>query len=374
MVITPPAQNKIFISYSHKDAKYADRLKKYLAFLSNKQLGQLDFWSDTNIKPGSNWQEEIHNAIANAKVVILLISADYLATDFIVEDELPPLLVPAEREGTTIVPVILRPCAFQMTELAQFQAFNTPSKPLSSLSRYEQDLVWENLAEFVEKASTTTDKSLPISSPVKSTILTYSEHTREVRSIAWSPNGHYIASGGDDRTVQVWEADSGKQILTHRGHSDWVLGIAWSPDGRYIASGGIDQTVQVWGANSGKKLFTYIGHPGEVRSIAWSPDSQNIASGGDDRTVQVWDASTGRKLITCASKDKVLDVAWSPNGKLIAFASNDGTVSVCEAATGIEIFVYQGHSNRVNAVIWSPNSERIASASNDTTVQLWRSE
>ena len=69
-----------------------------------------------------------------------------------------------------------------------------------------------------------------------------------VHTVAWSPDGKYIASSGDDKTVQVWDASDGHLLLTYRGHSDVIDSVAWSPDGKYIASGSIDKTVQVWEA------------------------------------------------------------------------------------------------------------------------------
>ncbi len=69
-----------------------------------------------------------------------------------------------------------------------------------------------------------------------------------MQAVAWSPDGKRIASGGDDNTVQVWDAANGDHVYIYRGHSGLVEAVAWSPDGRRIASGSWDKTVQVWGA------------------------------------------------------------------------------------------------------------------------------
>jgi eukaryotic-like serine/threonine-protein kinase len=69
-----------------------------------------------------------------------------------------------------------------------------------------------------------------------------------VNSVAWSPDGKYIASGSDDKTVQVWEALTGKHQASYTGHTSTVYSVAWSPNGKYIASGSDDKTVKVWKA------------------------------------------------------------------------------------------------------------------------------
>jgi WD40 repeat protein len=78
--------------------------------------------------------------------------------------------------------------------------------------------------------------------------LTYRGHSAKVNAVIWSPDGQYIASASDDRTVQVWEASTGKKLLTYRGHSKEVCALDWSPNSKKIASAGYDQTVQIWQA------------------------------------------------------------------------------------------------------------------------------
>jgi hypothetical protein len=138
---------KVFISYSHKDKKYLDRLHAHLIDLERK--GMIDLWSDTKIPAGANWRNEIENAIQSAKVAILLISADFLASKFVTESELPLLLTNAKAEGTVILPVILSPCSFKYSELSQFQAINDPSNPLTSMSYNQKEELWTKVAETI---------------------------------------------------------------------------------------------------------------------------------------------------------------------------------------------------------------------------------
>ncbi|MBV9226697.1 MAG: toll/interleukin-1 receptor domain-containing protein [Acidobacteriaceae bacterium] len=105
------------------------------------------------MKPGAGWRDEIQRALASAKVGILLISADFLASDFIANNELPPLLEAAEKEGATILSVILSPCRFNETKsLSRFQAVNTPSRPLTGMMKDAQEEVFYKVSKAVEDA------------------------------------------------------------------------------------------------------------------------------------------------------------------------------------------------------------------------------
>lgn len=144
-------RTQVFVSYSHADSEHLLRLKVHLRPYERK--GQIDLWADTKIKSGQKWRSEIEWALDRAAVAVLLVSADFLASDFVVENELPPLLEAAQAEGVKILPVILKPCAFSPTkEISQFQAVNPPSNPLISLGEAEREAVWVKLAEEVSES------------------------------------------------------------------------------------------------------------------------------------------------------------------------------------------------------------------------------
>ncbi len=143
----PAGRTRAFVSYSHADAEHLTRLHVHLAPFVRQ--GNVDVWDDTRIKPGMRWKDEIEAAIAQAKVAILLVSADFLASEFIASDEVPPLLEAAEREGTLIVPVILSPSSFLRSKLARYQTLNSPADPLIDMPRGKQEDIWAKLAEYV---------------------------------------------------------------------------------------------------------------------------------------------------------------------------------------------------------------------------------
>ena len=152
--VTPKSSSKdnnVFISYSHKeDTNYVDRLLVHLRPLEKE--GLIDFWVDTKLKAGDKWKEQIELALSKARVAILLISADFLASDFIVDNERPPILEGAEAKGTRIIPVIIKPCRFTRdSNLKHFQAINDPKQPLIKLTIGEQEEVFDKISEEVEK-------------------------------------------------------------------------------------------------------------------------------------------------------------------------------------------------------------------------------
>src|SRR6185436_468297 len=141
-------RTQIFVSYSHKDEEWLKRLRVHLTPLE-RSYG-VDIWDDTRITPGSKWRDAIKNAIESAGAAILLISADFLASDFITTDELPPLLKAAEDRGAIILPVIVSPSWFSKTQaLSQFQSVNDPSTPLNTMAKWEQEKYFVKVAETI---------------------------------------------------------------------------------------------------------------------------------------------------------------------------------------------------------------------------------
>src|SRR5215217_5254600 len=150
-----PAREHIFISYSHKDHKWLEKLQTMMKPLGLN--GTIMVWDDTMITPGRRWREEIEKALASARVAVLLVSADFLASDFVATNELPPLLQAAEAHGTRILPLILDHCRFEKTEgLSRFQAVNPPSKPLSTLDRSRREGWFDKLSGMIEEALVST--------------------------------------------------------------------------------------------------------------------------------------------------------------------------------------------------------------------------
>ncbi|MCK6579426.1 MAG: NB-ARC domain-containing protein [Anaerolineae bacterium] len=197
-------------------------------------------------------------------------------------------------------------------------------------------------------------------------------HTESVTSAAYSPDGRRIVSASRDRTVRIWDAETGETLHTLAGHTRSVNSAAFSPDGRRIVSASSDHTVRVWDAESGEGVNTLSRHTAEVTSAAFSPDGRRIVSASWDGTARAWDAETGKWVLTMdGDTDFVTSAAYSPDGRRIVSASRDGTVRVWDAETGMPIRTLAGHTSSVNSAAFSPDGRRIVSVSDDRTVQVW---
>jgi WD40 repeat protein/tRNA A-37 threonylcarbamoyl transferase component Bud32 len=229
---------------------------------------------------------------------------------------------------------------------------------------------------------------------LKGVLPTYKGHRGRVNTLAWSPDGARIVSGGADRTAQVWDVTAGKTLWTYRAALKWVLAVDWSPDGGLIVVGGASplswwhNPVLVLDAETGKKLLKYTVHFKWILAVDWSPDGQRVASASGgllsrwDDIVHVWDAARGTTLSSYSRHANTIHaVAWSPDGSRIASGSADGTVQVWDAATAQPLLTCRGDRwngvsvewSPVRALAWSPDGKRIASAC-DQVVQVWEAD
>ena len=147
---TNPKQERtnVFISYSHFDKEHLIDVQRHFKPFVNK----IDFWDDSKILPGKKWKEEIEKAISKTKVAILLVSTDFLGSEFISTTEIPPLLKAAEENGAVILIVILKPCLFEEFEqLNIYQALNAPNNPISKMNETEKEEFYVNLVRQTKK-------------------------------------------------------------------------------------------------------------------------------------------------------------------------------------------------------------------------------
>lgn len=139
---------QVFVSYSHADAEFLNRILIHLRPLERK--GLINLWSDTKLQAGVRWKEEIRVALENARCAILLVSADFLSSEFINTQELPPLLRAARECGTRIIPIILKPCLYlKEDDLGEFQALNDPANPVIRMNEFEREQLYVKLAETI---------------------------------------------------------------------------------------------------------------------------------------------------------------------------------------------------------------------------------
>jgi hypothetical protein len=146
----PPRRDQVFISYSHQDTKWREDLEKHLK--PYLRAGSTKSWSDKQISPGSQWLTEIKTALTNTQVAVLLVTPDFIASDFIHQYELGPFLKEANQGGVRILWVPVRASSYKKTALKDYQAVLDPAQPLANMTDAERDQAWVKICEEIERA------------------------------------------------------------------------------------------------------------------------------------------------------------------------------------------------------------------------------
>lgn len=197
-------------------------------------------------------------------------------------------------------------------------------------------------------------------------------HDDGIQSVSISNDSRYLLSGGDDRSIRLWNTLTGESVRVFEGHRGSISSLCFSPDDRYILSGGHDRMMRLWDVNTGECVRTFKGHVGNVNSVCLSNNGRHALSGSDDDTMRLWGVDKAECLHTFEGRTGTVNsVCFSSDDRYALSGSNDGNVRLWDLENGKCLHVFEGHAGYVTSVCMSSEGRYALSGSHDKTVRLW---
>ncbi len=349
----------VFLSHSSKDKAVVRAIAERLR--TDGVRVWLDEWE---LKPGDNIPAKIEEGLENSRMLVLCMSANAFGSDWAtLESQTFRFRDPLNKQ-LRFIPLRLDEASIKGS-LAQFlyinwvtddreqgyakllEACRPPAKPKAMRKKAARKQMAEKVIQLDYKA--------------------------DVLAYAFSPDGNRVLTGSSDKTVRLWDVETGRCLRMLEDHSGYVRCVVWSADQRRALSSSDDTTVRLWDVKTGRCLRVLEGHTGTVQSVAWSTDNRALSgSGVAEMTVRLWDVETGHCLRVLEGHTKgVHSVAWSADQRRALSGSQDHTVRLWDVEMGHCLRVFEGHTQIVRSVAWSADQHYALSGSDDKSVRLW---
>ena len=198
-------------------------------------------------------------------------------------------------------------------------------------------------------------------------------HRGTIGRIAWSPCGKYIASPSTDKTIRIWETETGTELQVLRGHTQRVVAVVWSPDGSHLASASDEHRIRIWNLtrnSRGQKLKRI--HEWLVTSIAWSADGRFLVSGSWDNSIAIWDGNSGAFIKKLHGHDNhVTCVSWSHDGSMFSSVGYDKKLIIWRSGNWEiqNILEWREGSKEIYSVTWTHDDKALIVACADRSLK-----
>ena len=374
----------VFLSHNAKDKPRVRRLAKRL-----KEAGLRVWFDEWVVQPGDIIALKVDEGLEQARVLLLCVSPDALASDWVALERSSAIHRDPANEGRRFIPLLLADCELPDT-LRRYKYVDYREEGEGAfeglLSVFRLD-AGDDLPAPKKKASKR--KPTKQKPPKKAQPETPSEQTeplavRErkltghkdwVGGVAVSPDGTWAASGSDDKTVKIWDLETGKCRATLIGHASNVNAVAVTLDGMRVLSCSDDNSVRIWDPHLGQELAKLEGHTKWVLSVVALQDNVRALSGGFDKTLKLWDLDSGKclKTIECGTdgNDDIFTCAVNQTGTHALSGHRDGQIRLWNLGAGECIATLKGHSKIVESIQITPDGRFAVSGSDDKTVKVW---